>query len=66
MPLMAMDPMHAARLAMLEGALMALLSHEQCEHPDTDAPDEIVVRLNIEGLDIEYQRAGLPIGGEGL
>jgi hypothetical protein len=60
------DPMHAARLAQLEGALCALLRAAGADHEPNDVPDAIAVRLDSEGVDIEYQRGGLPVAGEAI
>ncbi len=60
------DPLHAARLALLEGALLALLREASGDHEPNDIPDGLTVRLDGDGLDIEYTRGGLPVGGEGL
>lgn len=65
MPL-SMDPMHAARLAQLEGALLALLREAgEGEDPD-DMPDCICVTLDAAGLEVEYRRGPVPVGGEGI
>lgn len=58
------DPMQLARLAAAEGALLALLRAAQ--EGNDDDPDEVVVHMNVEGLYVEYRRAGLPVGGEGV
>ncbi len=58
--------MHAARLAQLEGAACALLREAAADYDANDKPDGIRIVLNADGLDIEYQRAGFPVGGEGL
>lgn len=63
---MQIDPMHAARLAQLEGALCALLREAASGHEPNTSPDGIAVTLDTDGLDIEYTRGGLPVGGEGL
>jgi hypothetical protein len=60
------DPMHCARLAQLEGALCALLRDAASDHEPNDMPDGISVRLDNDGIDIEYTRGGLPVAGEGL
>lgn len=60
------DPMHLARLANLEGALCALLREAANDQEPNEQPDGIAVRLDQDGLDIEYTRAGLPVAGEGL
>lgn len=60
------DPLHAARLANLEGALCALLREATAgEHPN-DVPDSITVELKDGAIDITYLRGGVPVGGEGL
>lgn len=63
---MHIDPMHAARLAQMEGAVCALLREASADHDVNDIPDGIVIRLDRDGLDIEYTRGGIPVGGEGL
>lgn len=60
------DPMHAARLAQLEGALLALLRESVANLDPNDAPDGVTARLDGDGLDLEYSRAGRPVAGEGL
>jgi len=60
------DPMHAARLANVEGALCALLREAASDHEANDAPDAVSVRLDQDGIEIEYTRGGIPVGGEGL
>ncbi len=60
------DPMHLARLAALEGALLSLLREASTDHEPNDIPDGITVRMDRDGIDIEYTRGGLPVGGEGL
>ena len=55
--------LHAARLALLEAALLALL-HEK-DSP-FDAPDTITARFGPDGLDIEYLANNLIVGGEGI
>jgi hypothetical protein len=64
-----MPEMHAARLAMLEGALCSLL--RECHEDDPlDGPDAISVRASVsEGqtvIELEYLRAGVPLAGESL
>jgi hypothetical protein len=63
---MQIEPMHAARLANLEGALCALLREAASDHEPNDTPDGITVRLDRDGIDIEYTRGDLPVAGEGL
>lgn len=58
--------MHLARLALLEGALLALLREAGADHEPNEIPDGLTVRMDRDGLDIEYTRGGLPVGGEGL
>jgi hypothetical protein len=62
------DPLHAARLAQLEGALCALLreAREPTEFHPNDVPDGITARLHGDVLDIEYTRGGMPVAGEVL
>lgn len=55
--------LHAARLAFLEAALLALL-HEQ--DVPFDAPDTVSATFGPEGLDVEYRSNGVVIGGEGI
>ncbi|HWI05603.1 MAG TPA: hypothetical protein VNT52_17485 [Acidimicrobiales bacterium] len=63
---MSVDPMHAARLAQLEGAVCSLLREAANDHDANDAPDGLIVRLDQDGIDIEYTRGGMPVGGEGI
>jgi hypothetical protein len=63
---MHIDPMHAARLAQLEGAMCALLREQAAEHEPNDMPDGIVARLTPDGLDIEYLRGPIMVSGEGV
>lgn len=58
--------MHAARLAQAEGALLSLLRAAGDGEEPNDMPDGIVVTLDGDGIDIEYTRGGIPVGGEGL
>jgi hypothetical protein len=58
--------MHAARLAMLEGALCALFREAMEVEDPNEAPDGIVVHMDANGLDIEYTRGGIPVAAEGL
>lgn len=60
------EPLHAARLAMLEGALCALLREAHAGDEPYDWPNEIRVTLGPLGIDIEYMQDGRPVGGEGL
>lgn len=60
------DPMHAARLAQLEGALLGLLREAGQGEDPNDMPDGISVTLDASGLDVEYRRGPVPVGGEGL
>lgn len=60
------EPMHAARLAQLEGAMLALLREASAEHEANDTPDGLTVRLDADGLDLEYTRGGMAVAGEGL
>jgi len=57
------DPMHIARLANLEGALLGLLRAAAPEHDPNHQPDEIIARLSHHGLDIELRRGGIPVEG---
>ena len=47
---MNMDPMHAARLAQLEGALLALLRESMGEFEPNGIPDGVTARLDRDGL----------------
>jgi hypothetical protein len=60
------DPMHIARLAQLEGALCALLREAASDHEPNEVPDSISATLTNDGLDIEYRRGVVPVGGEGV
>jgi hypothetical protein len=60
------EPMHAARLVLLEGALCSLLREAQSGEDASDAPDQITVSLGPEGVEIQYWTRGLPVGGEGM
>jgi len=51
---------------LLRYAMLALLCEAASDHDVNDSPDGIFARLDRDGLDIEYTRAGLPVGGEGL
>lgn len=60
--------MHAARLAALEGAVLALLREAQQEQ---DGPDglEVSVQLTFDGavsIDLQWLSGGLPVAGESL
>lgn len=57
------DPLHAARLAQLEGALLALLREAQQEH---DCGDEVTATLDADGLHIAYLAEGNEFAGEGV
>lgn len=60
------DSLHAARLAMLEAALLALL-HEAGTGADvTYRPDGVHVRFHADGLDVDYMRGDRPVSGEGI
>lgn len=60
------SPLHLARLANLEGALCALLREAAADHAPNYQPDGISARMDVDGLEIEYTRGGLPVAGEGL
>lgn len=63
----ALDPMQAARLAQLEGAMCALLRECASQLDPNDQPDGLTVRLHPEtGLDLEYTRGGIVVVGEGV
>jgi hypothetical protein len=61
------EAMHAARLAMLEGAVCALL--RECSE-EQGGPDQIVIRaartMDGETIDVEYITAGRQTWGESL
>lgn len=63
---MHIEPLHAARLANVEGALCALLREAAIGEEPNDQPDGITVHLTADGVDIVYTRAGVPVGGEGM
>lgn len=58
--------LHAARLAQLEGALCALLREAAADQHPNQQPDGVSVRMDVDGVEIEYTRGGLPVAGEGL
>lgn len=60
------DPLHAARLALLEGALLALLREAAGLDDENDIPDGLSVRFDGGAIDIEYLRGGFVVGGEGF
>lgn len=60
------DAMHAARLALLEAGLLALLREAADGQEPNDIPDSIVATLDANGIDIEYRRGVIAVGGEGL
>lgn len=62
----AIEPMHAARLANLEGALCALLREAAQDLDPNHQPDGVTARLDADGLDLEYTRGGMPVAGEGV
>lgn len=62
---MQIEPMHAARLANLEAALCGLLRQAGHDFEPNDQPDCVVVTMDRNGIDIEYRRGELPVGGEG-
>ena len=55
--------LHAARLAFLEAALLALLNEK---NGPWDAPDTVTARFGPDGLDIEYLCKNQIVGGEGI
>jgi len=59
------EPMHCARLALLEGALLALLRELAHDPLQVEKPDEVCAILGDDGLTLEYYRAGMPIAGKG-
>jgi hypothetical protein len=64
---MPIDPMHAARLALLEAALAALLrAHCDDYNPGDVVPDGIAVTMNTGGMSIDYLIGATPVAGEGL
>lgn len=60
------SPLHAARLAMLEGALLALLREAAEDEDPNDMPDGISASFDGTSVEIEYTRGGIPVAGEGL
>lgn len=63
--------LHAARLAMLEGALLGLLRGTQDELDLDMIPTRIVVHVEVDPqhgpqIDLEFFRNGVPIAGETL
>lgn len=58
------DPMHFARMAQLEAALLALLREAQREET-FDEPDGISAHLTPAGLDVTYWLGGIAVSGEG-
>ncbi len=64
------EPMHAARLANLEGAVCALLREAMNTEDPNDAPDGITVRAYADDgqsvIEVEYTRGGIPVAGESL
>lgn len=58
--------MHAARLAMLEAGLLALLREASDGQPPNDMPDSIIATMDADGIDIEYRRGPIAVGGEGI
>lgn len=63
---MQVDPLHAARLAQLEGAMCALLREASAQDAPNDLPDSITAELKADGLDVTYWRGGVPVAGEGI
>lgn len=63
---LSIDPMHAARLALLEGALLALLREAGEGEDPNDIPDSVCVTLDASGMELEYRRGLVPVGGEGI
>lgn len=59
------DPMHFARMAQLEAALLALL-REAAREETFDEPDGISAHLTPGGLDITYWHGSVPVSGEGV
>ena len=57
------DYLHAARLALLEAALLALLNEKDSPF---DAPDTVTVRFGPDGMDVEYLAKNRIVGGEGI
>lgn len=55
--------LHAARLAFLEAALLAILNEKDSPF---DAPDTVTARFGPDGLDIEYLSKNRIVGGEGI
>jgi hypothetical protein len=62
------DAMHAARLAVLEGAVVALLREARQQDGGPDGLT-VVALTEVDGfvsIDIEYTRDGVQIAGESL
>jgi len=64
------DPMHAARLAHIEGALAALMHAFNAEaqfgvDPRALSCDEVTATMDKDGLSISYWSEGSEIAGEG-
>lgn len=63
------EPIHAAYLASLQGALVCLLNELNSDHQSLVA-DGLTVHLELDGgvysVDIEYTKQGIPVAGEGL
>lgn len=58
--------LHAARLALLEAGLLSLLREAADGQPPNDIPDSITATLDADGIDIEYRRGLIAVGGEGI
>jgi len=63
--------LHAARLAMLEGALLGLLRGTSDELDIDQLPTSIVVHVEVDPqhgpqIDLAFYRHGVPIAGESL
>lgn len=60
------NAMHAARLALLEAGLISLLREAADGQTPNDVPDSITATLDADGIDIEYRRGLIAVGGEGI
>lgn len=58
--------LHVVRLAQMEAAAHALLREACADHGPNDTPDGVTIRLEADGIDIEYTRGGTPVAGEGI
>jgi len=63
---MQVDPIHAARLANLEGALCALLREACKDFEANEQPDAVMVRFHAEGCEVEYRRGRFVVAEEAV